>query len=71
MLIILFCFAGASVEAIDRQFVKYVADNIEPTGWQAVWRASKNSFSTLKQKTDFIVDVSLYIIIILQYTDLQ
>lgn len=51
---------GVRCSQIDSAFVDYVTENIEPIGWQAIWRSVPKS-SGLKIPHDFLVEVSYLI----------
>lgn len=47
---------GCSVSDVESTLVDYVTSIIEPVGWKAVWKPTKD-FSVLKLEHDFIVEV--------------
>ena len=47
---------------VSERIAKYIAQNVEASGWQAVWRSSPKS-SGQQQPFDVVVEVNLWIII--------
>lgn len=55
---------GCSFSNIECALVDYITSIVDPVGWRAVWRSSKDS-SILDLEYDFIVEVIYYFTLIM------
>ena len=54
-------FKGTTTAGVEKKLIQYMEENIEPIGWQAIWRATQKSALSIFEidmPIDIIVDVS-------------
>lgn len=49
--------SNAAISEVEQALVNYVASNIEPVGWTAIWKAKRGSHG-LQSNCDFLVEVT-------------